>query len=127
MSDDEKDGLTLAKIAQARKRLMIDLDGVLFPYSRGYQDGSFYEPPMPGAVEALQTLAKQGFTYMVFTTRMTITDNQSKQKNEILAWLHRHKFPVPEDVTNIKHPALAYIDDRAMRFTGWPDLRKYWT
>ncbi len=109
---------------QLRKRLMIDLDGVLFPYSKGYHDGTLYEEPMPSAVDAIEALVKQGFTYTVFTSRMSITDDVVKQREDIRQWLWLNGFPDPEDITAEKRPALAYIDDRAVRFTNWEDIRK---
>lgn len=116
-----------AEIARARKRILVDLDGVLFPYSKGYGDGSLYEAPMPGAVEAIKKLADQGFTYVVFTTRMFITEEPDVQRAIIQRWLDLHKFPKPERITCEKMPCLAFVDDRAIRFTNWDDVRKLWT
>ena len=109
---------------QLRKRLMIDLDGVLFPYSKGYHDGTLYEEPMPGAVDAIESLVKAGFSYYVFTTRMAMSEDPDQQKLDIMQWLVENNFPAPEDITCEKLPALAYIDDRAVRFTNWGDIRK---
>lgn len=123
----EKDLTSTTEIARARKRILVDLDGVLFPYSKGYDDGSLYERPVLGAVEALRKLHEQGFTYVVFTTRMFITEEPEVQRNIIQRWLDLHKFPKPERITCEKMPCLAYIDDRAIRFTDWEDIRKLWT
>ena len=117
----------MARRNRAQKRLMIDLDGVLHRYSEGYEDGSLYDKPVEGAANALWKLGAVGYTYVVFTTRMTQTDDPERQKIEICAWLTEHGFPAPEDVTGCKMPALAYIDDRAIRFTNWEDVRKLWT
>ncbi len=110
-----------------QKRLLIDLDGVLFPYSRGYDDGTLYEGPLPGAVEAISKLVQNGFSYVVFTTRMSMAEEPDMQRAAILDWLVAHGFPPPERVTAEKMPCLAYIDDRAIRFTNWEDVRKLWT
>ena len=50
------------------KTIAVDFDGVIHQYSRGWQDGTIYDPPLPGALEALATLME---TYAVFihTTR----------------------------------------------------------
>ncbi len=108
------------------KRLLLDLDGVLFPYSRGWDTGSLYESPMPGAVEAVNKLVGQGFTYVVFTTRMYMADDPIQQRLDISNWLNKHGFPPPEDITCQKMPCLAYVDDRAIRFTNWNDIRRLW-
>ncbi|KKL64306.1 hypothetical protein LCGC14_2166350 [marine sediment metagenome] len=112
------------KNKRLNKRLMIDLDGVLFPYSKGYHDGTLYEGPMPGAVDAIESLVKAGFSYYVFTTRMFMSDNPDQQREDIKQWLWVNGFPESEGITCEKLPALAYIDDRAVRFTNWEDIRK---
>ncbi|KKN05243.1 hypothetical protein LCGC14_1089360 [marine sediment metagenome] len=106
------------------KHLMVDFDGVINSYVSGYNHGQLSDPPMEGAVRALEQLVSNGFRYTVFTTRMALTDNPARTKLEILGWLERHGFPAPEDVTAEKRPALVYIDDRARRFTNWEDVRK---
>lgn len=117
----------MAKRNRTQKRLLIDLDGVLHKYSRGYEDGTLYDLPVDGAVDALKKLVNVGYTYVVFTTRMTVTDDPEKQRADIDFWLFEHGFPKPEAITGNKMPALAYIDDRAVRFTNWDDVRKLWT
>ena len=116
----------MAKKIQPRKRLMVDLDGVLFPYSKGYYDGTLYEGPIPGAVEALEKLVAAGFSYVVFTSRMSVTDDPVQPQSDIIQWLSENDFPAPEAITCEKMPAVAYIDDRGVRFTTWEDLRKLW-
>ncbi len=111
--------------AEAAKLLAVDFDGVLFPYSEGYKDGTLYEGPMPGAVEAIKALVKSGYTYYVFTARMSFDDHE-KQEGNIAWWLGQHGFPTPLAITNRKMPAVAYIDDRGVRFTNWDDIRKLW-
>jgi len=38
--------------------------------------------------------------------------------------LRRHAIVV-DAVSNLKPPAIAYIDDRGIRFTNWADITKY--
>ncbi len=106
------------------RHLMVDFDGVLNSYVSGYNRGKLDDAPMPDAVEAMNKLTKAGYEYTVFTTRMATTDDPSKQKLDIMQWLITHGFPAPRDITCTKGPALAYIDDRAVRFTNWPDVSK---
>lgn len=113
---------------QAPKRgtIAVDFDGVIHRYSKGWADGSIYDPPMPGAVEGLRALMDR-FAVFVFTTRPAA---------QVADWLVEHGFAVRVDgdpdcpefwdargvllVANRKLPAVAYLDDRAVRFTDWP-------
>lgn len=135
----------------------VDFDGVIHAYSRGWQDGTIYDEPMPGAVEGLRQLMA---TYAVFI-------HTSREPEQVLPWLADLGFDVTIDeccgrcfgaggisevdadgrarhtenpcsacegsgliafwnnreqllVTNRKLPAVAYLDDRAVRFTDWP-------
>ncbi len=106
------------------RHLMVDFDGVIYSYTSGYNHGRLTDPPMEGAVVALNKLTAAGYEYTVFTTRMAMTDDPSKQKLDIMQWLITHGFPAPRDITCKKEPAIAYIDDRAVRFTDWPDVSK---
>lgn len=101
----------------------IDFDGVVHRYSRGWQDGSIYDPPVPGALEGLRELMK-GEAVFIFTAR---------DVSAVSSWLLRHGFSIRNGydgqfwnergvllVTNRKFPARAYLDDRAVVFTSWP-------
>jgi hypothetical protein len=108
------------------KTIAVDFDGVLHRYSKGWQDGAIYDPPVEGAVEAFYKLIAAGFDIVVFTTR--------KDTKAVASWMHKHfdfekrigHFWEPQ-ITNEKPLALAYIDDRGIRFTNWPDILKYFT
>lgn len=72
--------------------------------------------PMEGAVEAVKWLLACGHELYVFTN--------NKYPQLIEQWLSKNGLPVLR-VTNIKESGTkAYIDDRAIRFTSWQDIRK---
>lgn len=98
--------------------IAVDFDGVVHRYSRGWQDGSIYDPPMPGALEALERLRAEGFRLVLFTTRSRTGD----QLAALYAWLEQHGIDheLFDDVTDRKPLALLYIDDRGLRFENWP-------
>ena len=94
-----------------KKTICLDFDGVLHAYSRGWQDGSIYDGPINGALDAVRRLS-ESFTLVVQTSRKNLED--------VVTWLDKHSFPMMA-VTNNKPPALVYIDDRGLRFTNWDD------
>jgi hypothetical protein len=123
-----------------------DFDGVLHRYSRGWHDGTIYDRPMPGAVDAIRA-AMTRWACGVHTTRDT---------DSVVAWLATLGLPATDVdlcepcrgsgiidgpgsrcsecagtglltfwntrgwllVTNRKLPGIAYVDDRAVRFDG---------
>lgn len=109
----------------------VDFDRVVHRYSRGWQDGSIYDPPMDGALEGLRTLMEAEAVFI----------HTSRDPVQVAEWLARHDFEVEADtgpapgrhfwnetgrllVTNRKLPARAYLDDRAVLFTSWPQALK---
>jgi len=108
------------EISTGTKRLLVDFDRVIHLYSKGWQDGSIYDKPVPGAIKALKSLIKAGFEIIVFTTESSM----GKQRHqEIKKWLKKKGLNI--QVTSTKLPAIAIIDDRAIRFTNWIDILHY--
>lgn len=97
--------------------IAVDMDGTIHAYSKGWYDGSMYDEPIPGAIDALLNLMNRGYTVVIFSARPA---------DIIRPWMEKHwinKFyPMPE-ITNIKPAAIAYIDDRAVKFNGnWAEM-----
>lgn len=87
----------------------VDLDGVLHAY-HGWKGPDVMNGLNPGARDFLEALAKGGYTVVVYTSRPV---------EYVRPWLEEHDLAdLVADVTNIKPPAVAYIDDRAIRFNG---------
>lgn len=91
-----------------RKRIALDFDGVLHKYSRKWHDGTIYDAPVKGAVEAVKELAER-FDLIIFTCR--------EQPDEIKTWVKEH-FGLDIAVTCGKPHADMYIDDRGYHFDG---------
>lgn len=107
--------------------IAVDFDGVIHAYSRGWADGTIYDPPVPGALDGLRALMDRDAVF-VFTSRST---------EQVADWLfERGEFNITWEppgesicefwndrerllVTNRKLPATHYLDDRAVRFTDW--------
>jgi hypothetical protein len=108
-----------------KKRIAIDFDGVIHDYTHGWQDGAIHGGPVLGAIEAMERLLEEGFDILILTTR----GSEAVQVELIRQWLRDYEFSAWDtiEITNEKHYALAYIDDRAVRFTNWLDVRKYFS
>lgn len=101
----------------------VDFDGVIHTYGRGWQDGTIYDEPVPGAFDAIESLMGR-YAVAIFTTR---------DVHQVAEWLFAHGFdnvatgwtpPFWNEkgvilVTNLKPAAVAYIDDRGIRFADW--------
>lgn len=113
------------------RRVAIDFDGTLHAYSRGWADGSIYDPPLPDALYALQTFYNRGYEIWIFTCRVVGSPEFGTVGIgviDILRWLHEwqgkegYDFKIaPERITCTKPAASVYIDDRGLRFTNWLD------
>jgi hypothetical protein len=108
------DGLPFS-LPEAQRTLAVDFDGVLHTYDKGWQGGMIYGEPVDGAVDAVNYLIRAGWTIIVHTSR--------EELRAVREWLYAN-FGRDFVVTRIKPPAVAYIDDRAVRFTNWEDIRK---
>jgi len=96
-------------------KIAIDFDGVICKREGIPTKLKWNDIPMEGALDTILLLLQEHEVW-VFTS--------NPKPNRVKAWLLAHDFPELE-VTNIKKPANVYIDDRAIRFTNWQDIRKY--
>ena len=107
-----------------KKTVVVDFDGVLHWYREGWGDGTIYDEPVPGAAEAMKRIQEMGYCVVVCSSRATERTVNGKfqysQAKEIIAWLDKHKIPYNSlaDEKEGKPMAVAYIDDRAVRFEG---------
>lgn len=104
----------------------VDFDGVIHDYKKGWDDGTIYGRLVPGTTEALTRLM-QTYAVYIWTCRTPLV--------EVARWITaRTGIPTVLDdnamrfwertdrllVTERKFPAVAYLDDRAVRFESWP-------
>lgn len=103
------------------KRISIDFDRVIHKYSKGFLDGKIYDEPVKGAVEAIRRLQEAGFEVVILTAKSNIKERNS----DIRQWLKQNGINKVK-VSHTKFPAIAYIDDRAIRFEGnWRSILSY--
>ena len=93
----------------SRPLVCVDLDGVLNTFD-AWVAPEFFHPPRPGAREFLQKLHESGYRICVFTCRWWEWAQRWLEQNGMAEFV--------ESVTDRKPPAVAYVDDRAICFTG---------
>ena len=91
-----------------RKKILLDLDGVLNVYSGNYDPDKIPEIKN-GAREFVEKLNKD-FDLYLFTTREKSLSEKWLKENELNTYF--------KEVTNIKIPAYLHIDDRCICFDG---------
>lgn len=111
-------------LGKNKPTIAVDFDGVIHRYSKGWHDGTAYDPPMDGAIEYLKKLMEEYAVY-VFSTRPV---------GQIQDWFGRHgeqtatEIIKPDELywtktgvlglANHKVVAYVWLDDRAIRFEG---------
>lgn len=94
--------------------VVFDFDGVIHSYKSGWQGQEVVpDPAVPGIKEAISELRDEGYRVVVVSTRCS-TDGGIRAVRAYLA----ENGIVVDDVCKEKPPAICYIDDRAIRFTG---------
>jgi hypothetical protein len=107
--------------------LGIDFDGVIHKNSKGFFDGTIYDDPIEGTEEALKKLSDK-YTLICYTAkakpdRMLINGKTGTEL--VWEWLKKHKFDkYISKVTSEKPRAVAYIDDKAIKFNDWDSCFK---
>ena len=100
----------------------IDFDGVIHQSSKGFHDGTVYDDPVPGAFEAIRKIS-QKYTIIIFSAKAKkdrILINGKTGIELIWEWLEKHNMSqFVKEVTSDKPRAVAYIDDKAIKFLDW--------
>lgn len=109
----------------AEGKILIDWDGVIQPFGMIFDS----RRPIAGVPKAIRTLKKQGYTIIIFTSRLSKTwhdsegwDHEQACKEQI-GYMRKflRKYNIPFDgFTAEKLPSVAYFDDKAYRVQKGP-------
>jgi len=123
-------------VSKHTQKLIVDFDGVLHWYRKGWHDGTIYDEPVPGSQDAMRKFLEAGYEVIVFSTRafdrVPYGDKfEPSQFDDMMVWFAQHGFPVGMKVWQGagKPIGTAYIDDRAVAFKGhwnrcWLDVEQ---
>lgn len=117
--------------SQWKQNLVIDFDGVVHSYERGWQGGYIYGEIVPGFFEWAMK-AKQYFNLVIYSSRSSSHKTRQPMEDWFKVHLQSWKWDNPdadlkfEDFQFAMHkvPTFVSIDDRAITFKGdWSDPR----
>jgi len=122
---DKKEFLDMVRYTE-KNQLGLDFDGVIHKNSKGFHDGTIYDEPLDGAIESVKYLNETlGYDLVIYTCKATpdrpLVDGKTGIQL-VWEWLDKHGIKDNvKDVTYIKPNAVAYIDDKGIRFNNWKD------
>ena len=91
-----------------KKRILIDLDGVINDYNGIYDE--IIIPPLKNGAENFIKILHIEYELYLFTSRNLLLSAKWLIENNIDKYF--------TDITNVKIPAYLYIDDRTINFKG---------
>ncbi|OPJ58103.1 hypothetical protein [Clostridium oryzae] len=99
-----------------KRTIVFDFDGVIHKYNSGWKGVDVIpDEPVEGIRDVIADLRKD--------YRVTVVSSRCSRDEGVKAvkqWLKDNDIQVDE-VTGVKVPAIAYIDDRAINFNGKAD------
>jgi len=102
-------------------KVAIDFDGVVVKRTGIPTQGTFENcEPMKGALDSIKLFLSTGFEVYICTNR------EHYEWLRMKLWLIKYGFPEIRITNKKEKETTVYIDDRAIRFTNWQDIRKYW-
>lgn len=98
--------------------IAIDFDGVLSAYTGWKGAGAPLDPPVEGAIQAIRDYQDAGLYVIIYSSRA----DTNKAVIVLEGWLRQYGLESSRiddiHITNQKPPAIVYLDDRGVTFTG---------
>jgi len=108
--------------------LAIDFDGVIHKNSKGYHNGTVYDEPVEGAIEAIRELSEK-YVIILYTFKGHPERPSINGKNGIQGtWEWLDNYGIKDCVRDIvwgKPNAKIYVDDKGYKFENWKNTVKY--
>tara|TARA_Y100001968_G_scaffold318741_1_gene349346 strand:- start:1299 stop:1700 length:402 start_codon:yes stop_codon:yes gene_type:complete len=109
-------------------QVAIDFDGVIHGNSKGFHDGTVYDPPIEGSIDAIKWFNSQGYDIVLFTAKVKpgrpLVNNKTGEEL-IWEWLKKYEINTfIKEITCEKPRAICYIDDKGIRFESWEKTLK---
>lgn len=102
--------------------ICVDFDGVIHENNLGFHDGTIYGNPIEGAIDYVKKLSER-YKIVIYTCKANPKRpliNGKSGAELIWEWLQKHELKdYIHDITFCKPNAIAYIDDKAIKFENW--------
>lgn len=100
-----------------KKTIVFDFDGVIHSYKSGWHGVTVItDPPVPGIAKAISEIRSAGYEVVVVSSRCASVDGMTA----VARYLADNGIFV-DRISDVKPPAIAYVDDRAICFDGKSD------
>lgn len=94
------------------KTIVFDFDGVIHSYTSGWKGEDIVaDPPVDGIREVMKRLIQNGYEVVIVSTRSSTESG----RNAMIKWLSEYGVEYTI-ISDVKPPALVYVDDRALCF-----------
>ena len=97
-----------------KNTVVFDFDGVIHSYTSGWKgEDVIPDPPVEGIEKVISNLRDCGYEIIIVSTRSAT----QKGIQAMIDWLKKYNIDY-DNISDVKPPALVYIDDRAICFDG---------
>lgn len=93
----------------------LDFDGVIHDYKKWTTASDIPNLPVEGVADFMKAVCARGYDIVVCSSRASTKEGDFA----IFQWLKKYDlYQYVREITAVKPPAFAYVDDRGVRFDG---------